>query len=233
MYTDTAAIRSMFGALAERYDLFNRLVSLGMDRSWRRETVHDIQPGMRVLDVGTGTGDLAFEALRRLNGQGEVVGLDFSAPMLRLAREKGRRLGLGGKIRWVELPAWEIPFEDEPYDIVISGFVLRNLLKDIDRVLDGIFHALRPGGLIRFLDITEPDHAVMRWINQAYFRTIVRGWGKLCFGDSHPVDYLEDSIASFPRVIEFQSKLASHGFRNLGLKRFLGGTITLYEGVKY
>ena len=232
MHTDAASIRSMFDALAERYDLFNRLVSLGMDRRWRRRTVRDIRPGMRVLDVGTGTGDLAFEALRKLGGQGEVVGLDFSAAMLRLAEEKKRRLGLPGKIRWVERPAWDIPFEDEPYDIAISGFVLRNLWSDIDRVLAGIFRSLRQGGLIRLLDITEPDDAWRRWMNQAYFRTVVRLWSMLLFGDFHPVDYLEDSIARFPRAREFRARLASHGFRDLGLRRFLGGTITLYEGVK-
>ena len=115
---DSQAIQRMFNRLASRYDLFNHLTSMGMAGGWRRRVLGPLRPGMRVLDLGCGTGDLALEAARMLRGSGEVVGLDFSEEMLGLAGKRQKALGLNGgsKLRWVLKKAEDLPLYGEPYD---------------------------------------------------------------------------------------------------------------------
>jgi len=224
-------IQSLFDKLAPRYDLFNHLTSLGMAGRWRRKALEPVQAGMRVLDLGCGTGDLALDALRKMSS-GEVVGLDFSGAMLDFARRRHARSGLNGKVRFrlVQKKAEELPFESEPYDVVVSGFVLRNIYENIDAILSGVRRSLKNGGAIRFLDITEPENAAARSFWKFYMRTFAALYGAVLFGKDYPPAYLTESAARFPRAKAFAKKLEEAGFKNVRSRSFMLGSVTLYEG---
>ena len=122
-------IQEMFDGLAQRYDLFNHLTSAGLAVLWRKEVLKSLQPGMRVLDLGCGTGDLTLGAIKKVRPSGEVTGLDFSKNMLQVAKRRMDKWGLNGDspVHFICDRAEALPIETEPYDAVISGFVLRNL----------------------------------------------------------------------------------------------------------
>ncbi len=228
-------IRNMFDRLASRYDIFNHLTSLGMAVAWRKEVLRPLEDGMRVLDLGCGTGDLAIMAAQKIRGSGEVVGLDFSPQMLAFAEERVKKLGLNGlgSLRFVLKKAEELPLEnDKPYDWVVSGFVLRNLYEHIDRVLSGTYQSLKKGGGISFLDITEPPNPAALWFWRIYMNTLVGLYGKILFGKNYPVFYLTESAHRFFKASDFVKKLAAAGFKNVQARSFMLGTVTLYQAVK-
>ncbi|MGH7197312.1 MAG: ubiquinone/menaquinone biosynthesis methyltransferase [Candidatus Omnitrophota bacterium] len=232
---DPGFIQRMFDGLAPRYDLFNHLTSMGMAGRWRREALAPVQKGMRVLDLGCGTGDLALEAIQKMGpGAGEVVGLDFSNRMLEVARRRYEKRGYNGhrNFRLVQKKAEDLPFEEAPYDLVVSGFVLRNLYENIDRILLGVRRSLKEGGAIRFLDITEPENGAARFIWKFYMRTLAALYGKVLFGDGYPSSYLTDSAARFPRAGAFVKKLEEAGFKHVRSRAFMLGSVTLYEAEK-
>ena len=227
-------IRKMFDHLAARYDLFNHLTSLGLAIRWRRETLKPLKPGMRVLDLGCGTGDLALDAIKKIGASGEVVGLDFSERMLLFAKRRYDKLGLNGdhKFRLVLKKAEELPIEPEPYDLVVSGFVLRNLYENIDPILTMVYRTLKPGGVISLLDMTEPKNFFVRALWRFYMNTLVAFYGKILFGKDYPALYLTQSAQRFLRTAEFVEKLKTKGFRDVRARAFMFGMVTLYQAVK-
>ena len=231
---DSKFIRNMFDDLAHRYDLFNLLTSAGMAKSWRRKTLEPIRDGMRVLDLGCGTGDLSLEAAMRLKSAGEVVGLDFSKKMLEVAAQRYRKIGspMNGRFRLVQRPAEELPIEPQPYDLVVSGFVLRNLYQNIDTILAGVHRSLKPGGQIRFLDITEPPGPVRLKLWRFYMNTLVELYGRALFGKNFPPHYLTESANRFVKPPEFVAKLEQAGFKDVTTKKFMMGVIVLYSARK-
>jgi demethylmenaquinone methyltransferase/2-methoxy-6-polyprenyl-1,4-benzoquinol methylase len=231
---DSQFIQNMFDRLARRYDLFNHLTSLGLAGRWRNAAVLDLEPGMRVLDLGCGTGDLFLGAVKKTGSQGEVVGLDFSQNMLSFARRRYQRLGLnsGAKHRFVLEKAQALPIEKEPYDAVLSGFVLRNLYENIDTVLWGVYRSLKSGGMIRFLDITEPSNKVIKFLWTLYMNTLVALYGKLLFGKDYPLFYLTKSAKRFLKAPELIQKLKNLGFLDVQAQFFMFGIIALYKARK-
>jgi demethylmenaquinone methyltransferase/2-methoxy-6-polyprenyl-1,4-benzoquinol methylase len=224
----------MFNALAVRYDIFNRLTSMGMDNYWRKAALAAVKPGMRVLDIGCGTGDLALGAASKMGrGGGEVVGLDFSEKMLAVAQTRFKKAKhVMAPVRWVALKAEDIPFEDVRYDLILSGFVLRNIYENIDLILQGMREALSTGGKIRLLDFTEPPSRAWKKMWQFYMNTAVRVYGRILFGKQFPDTYLTRSAARFAKPAEFMSKLRGAGFKNIESQLFLGGIIVLYKADK-
>ena len=231
---DSDYIQNMFNRLAVRYDLFNHLTSFGLASFWRREALAPLRPGMRVLDLGCGTGDLALGAVRRLNGSGEVVGLDFSEKMLFFAQKRYEKTGLNGhhKIRWALKKAEDLPIESEPYDLVVSGFVLRNLYQNIDLILKGVYRSLKPGGKISFLDITEPQKKWVGALWKFYMTTFTALYGRVLFGKDYPMFYLTESAKRFLNAAEFSRKLGETGFQDVRTRSHLFGVITIYQARK-
>lgn len=224
----------MFDRLARRYDLFNRLSSMGLDGVWRQKALKPVSEGMRVLDLGCGTGDLSIGAARKLKGRGQVTGLDFSAAMLKIARERLKELSPeeAGVVQFRLGRAEELPFEEAPYDLVISGFVLRNLRENIDAVLSGVQRSLKQGGRISFLDFTEPPNPLIRGFWRFYMNSCVALYGKILFGKDYPDFYMTKSAEQFLKVDEFSRKLEEKGFSQVTTRRFMFGVIVLYEATK-
>ena len=243
------AVRRLFDAIAARYDRFNSIASWGRDGAWRRTACAFLKPGMRVLDLGTGTGDLAFEAAGRVGPTGAVVGIDVSEPMLMFAakkaaaREARRAAGAAtgsraavvttpAPIRWMLRGAQQLPLDGEAkFDAAVSAFVLRNVHSEIDSVLSGVRKSLKPGGRIAFLDLTEPESKFLAWGSRLYMATVILVIGTLVFRDPEPVRYLKASMERFFKASEFKALLAKAGFVEVRSRGFLFGAVTLYEAV--
>ncbi|HXV18651.1 MAG TPA: ubiquinone/menaquinone biosynthesis methyltransferase [Candidatus Omnitrophota bacterium] len=226
------SIQIMFDKLARRYDLFNCLTSMGLDRVWRHKTLKSVMPGDSVLDLGCGSGDLALGAIARVGKEGSVTGIDFSRSMLDLACSRYRALGHTGNPDEVFLfrSAEDLPIPGKQYDVIVSGFVLRNVFEHIDAILDGVFRSLKPGGRIRFLDITEPTSPLVKTFWKFYMMTVVAVYGRVLFGKDYPAFYLTRSAERFFKPADFAAKLVSHGFQKVRARDLFMGIITLYEG---
>lgn len=190
---------------------------------------------MRILDIGCGTGDLSLLAVKRLKGHGEIVGLDFSEKMLEIAEKRYQNLSLSsGKavLRFVCRRAEELPFEQKPYDLAVSAFVLRNLYENMDAILSGVFEALRPGAQIAFLDFTEPPGRLRLWLWRMYMQTAAAVYGNLLFGKDYPKNYMTESAQRFLKAPAFAEKLREIGFENVTAQKFMMGIIVLYRAAK-
>ena len=232
---DSQYIQTMFDQLSGRYDLFNRLTSFGQDAAWRRKALEPLREGMRILDLGCGTGDLALMAAERFPNHGtQVVGIDFSKKMLERASarlQNNPRLR-DSEVTFLKRRAEDLPMERECYDLVVSGFVLRNIYENIDWVLKGVFQSLKEGGQISFLDITEPSNPVQLKLWQFYMHTVVALYGKILFGKDYPADYLTASAQRFVKPPDFVKKLEVCGFEGIRVQKFMLGSIVLYQATK-
>jgi demethylmenaquinone methyltransferase/2-methoxy-6-polyprenyl-1,4-benzoquinol methylase len=188
------SIRHMFARLAPRYDLINRIITLGQDLRWRRETVKHLELNghSRALDVGTGTGELAFQILR-LAPQTKVIAVDFTPQMIRLGQKRDRH----ANVAWVIADVNQLPFSDESFHAVVSGFVLRNV-GDIERMLEEQNRILKPRGRIACLETSPPTRNIISLLIAAYMRYIMPILGSVIGGDKKAYHYLEQSTHDFP-----------------------------------
>jgi demethylmenaquinone methyltransferase/2-methoxy-6-polyprenyl-1,4-benzoquinol methylase len=214
-------VRSMFDRIAPVYDLMNRVMTAGLDQRWRRLTVRAVvQPGDRVLDACCGTGDLAVAA-RRAGGR-EVVGLDFSRPMLELARKKEPA------IEWVQGDLLELPFPDGSFDAATVGFGVRNVA-DLERGLAELRRVLRPGGRLGVLEITRP-RGPLKLFYRLWFDLLIPLAGKILPGGK-AYTYLPASVRRFPGPDELAALMRAQGFGSVAYRRLGGGIVALHTGV--
>ncbi len=222
-----SAIRDMFGAVAPRYDLLNRVLSASLDVVWRRRAAAalSLDDPAPVLDLCCGTGDQAL-ALRQRGAR--VVAADFCVPMLALAERKYARLedrrprGLAGD-------ALALPFGDGEFSAVTVAFGLRNVA-DLDAALREIGRVLRPGGETALLEFTVPTGALLRAPYLFYFRRILPWIGRRISSSGSAYRYLPESVLDFPQRQGFLERMAAAGFRNLACRDFSGGIVNLYTG---
>jgi len=227
-------VRQMFGEIAGRYDLLNRLLSAGIDRSWRRRTVRLVPPGDEgpVLDLCTGTADLAIAYWRAGGGKVRVVGADFCHPMLAISRAKSRRLGAEGQIALVEADAQMLPFADNAFQLVAIAFGLRNL-SDADRGLREMVRVCRRGGRVAVLEFSIPRAQPLRALYGWYFRRVVPWIGRVLARNRHGAyNYLPASVGEFPEGEALLSRMREAGLGSVACHRFSFGIATLYVGVK-
>ena len=229
-------VRRLFDTIAGRYDLFNTVSSLTFDKRWRRVAVEQCQlaSGMRVLDLCTGTGELALgcaAAMRQepCQSPGQVVGLDMSAPMLRLASRKAERRRQS--IDWLFGDALGLPFRDGVFARVIVGFSTRNLV-NLALALREIHRVLQPQGRLVILETGKPGSPLMRAGYFLYLRTVVVVIGFLLFGKAWPFTYLQQSVARFWEPHEFVRSLREIGFSPVTYRSLSGGIASLYVAVK-
>jgi demethylmenaquinone methyltransferase/2-methoxy-6-polyprenyl-1,4-benzoquinol methylase len=224
----------MFGAIAHRYDLLNHLLSLNIDRSWRRTVARRLQPrpGGWVLDCCTGTGDLAIAFDRRLRGSSPIVGTDFCRPMLEKAREKISREKGRQAIALFEADTQSLPFADATFDVVVVAFGLRNVA-DTVRGLDEMIRVLQPGGRLGVLEFSRPTQPVLARIYGSFFRHVLPRVGQALAPNGYDAyDYLPSSVAAFPEGEAMLALMASRGLETLERFPFTFGIATFYVGQK-
>ena len=223
-------VREMFAAIAPRYDLLNHLLSLNIDRAWRRMAVDRLgwegHAGL-YLDGCAGTLDLAAELAGRPGFAGRVVGADFAAPMLRLGAGK-----LGeGKVRVAAADALDLPFRDAVFEGATVGFGLRNLA-DLDGGLRELRRVLRPGARLVVLDFSTPPSAPVRALYHLYFRRVLPVVGRLISGHPTAYAYLPASVAQFPAPQALAGRMAEAGFRDCGYRLLTGGIAAIHWGMR-
>jgi len=226
-------IRQMFGEIARRYDLLNHLLSAGLDRWWRRRTVRLAPPTSEgaVLDVCTGTADLALAYWRYGRGRVRVVGADFCRPMLLLGQEKCRRARATGVVL-VEADAQNLPFADDTFQVVSVAFGLRNL-SDPDRGLREMTRVCRPGGRVAVLEFGLPASPLFRRAYGWYFRRVLPKIGQaLARNRQEAYNYLPASVDEFPEREALVARMAAAGLREIRYRPFTLGVAELYVGVK-
>ncbi len=227
-----AAVQAMFGRIARRYDLMNAVMTLGMDRLWRRRTAEAaaVAPGGLVLDVGTGTGDLALD-LARLEPGARVVGLDYTAPMLARAPAKAAAGGLAEQVAWVRGDGQRLPFPDDTFDAVTSAFVLRNFA-DLYSAYADMARVTRPGGRVVALELSPDSLAGWRQLFALYFERLVPHVGALVAGDRTAYTYLPASVAAFLGPDALAGVMRDAGLVPLPPRRMMLGSLVIHVGFK-
>lgn len=227
-------IRQMFGEIAGRYDFLNHLLSLNVDRYWRWRTTRLAPPAgdAPILDICTGTGDLALAYDRASGGKTPIVAADFCRPMLARGAEKGRRRGAEGRIAWVEADAQRLPFAADRFQIVSVAFGLRNVA-DTDAGLCEMTRVCRPGGTVAVLEFSEPAWRPFAAVYGWYFRNVLPRIGALLSGSRQAAyNYLPQSVSEFPSGEALAARMRAAGLEGVRCVPFLFGVATLYLGQK-
>jgi demethylmenaquinone methyltransferase/2-methoxy-6-polyprenyl-1,4-benzoquinol methylase len=229
-----ARVRRMFGEIAGRYDLLNHLLSLNVDRYWRWRTVRMVRPrgAEPILDVCTGTGDLALAYARAAGDGVSVVGADFCHQMLVLAAGKAARAGGGERLTFIEADAQRLPFPDDRFQIVSVAFGLRNVT-DTDRGLREMVRVCRPGGQVAVLEFSRPRWEPFRSVYEWYFRHVLPRIGQWLARNPHEAyHYLPASVREFPDGEALAERMRSAGLADVWHRPLTLGIATLYVGRK-
>jgi demethylmenaquinone methyltransferase/2-methoxy-6-polyprenyl-1,4-benzoquinol methylase len=226
-------VAAMFDAIAARYDLLNHILSAGIDRRWRRHAIRSLQlTGQEsVVDVCTGTADVALTAVEARPGAARVVGIDFSGEMLRLAARKVRAQDLAGRILLIRGDATRLPIRSGSADAATVAFGIRNV-ENPERGLAEMHRALAPGGRLAILEFSIPSSAVVRAVYLPYFRFVLPRIGRLVSGHGSAYTYLPASVGSFISPETMLRMLASCGFRDVRSTPLTGGIVMLYSARK-
>jgi demethylmenaquinone methyltransferase/2-methoxy-6-polyprenyl-1,4-benzoquinol methylase len=225
----------MFGEIAGWYDFLNHFLSLGIDRSWRKKTVKRVPPrddAGPILDVCTGTADLALAYWRAGGKRTRVVGADFCRPMLAIGREKCRRAGAESQITLIEADARKLPFPDGSFQIVSAAFGLRNV-SDTDAGLLEMARVCRSGGSVAVLEFSRPQNRFFAAIYHGYFRRVLPRIGQtLARNSQEAYNYLPASVGQFPQGEALAQRFRAAGLSDVRFYSFTCGVATLYVGTK-
>jgi demethylmenaquinone methyltransferase/2-methoxy-6-polyprenyl-1,4-benzoquinol methylase len=229
-------IRRMFGEIAPWYDFLNHLLSLNIDKRWRTRTARLIPPGPPelgpILDLCTGTGDLALTYDRASGGSVPIIGADFCHEMLVRATRKASEADAGDRVRFVEADAQTLPFSDNTFQLVTIAFGLRNIT-DTDQGLAEMVRVVRPGGRIAILEFSKPRHWLLGRLYRWYFRYVLPLIGQiLCRNKESAYRYLPESVLKFPDNEELAARLRAHGLMEVKYEPLTFGIATLYVGKK-
>ena len=229
-----ARVRAMFASIAGRYDLLNHLLSLNVDKRWRRFTVRTVppEPGVPVLDCCTGTADLALEYHRAGGGRSPVVGSDFCRPMLEIGERKVRRLAAGAGVIMVEGDTLRLPMPADTFGVVTVAFGLRNVA-DTVRGVDELIRVARPGGKVAILEFSRPRGAILGRLYLGFFRHVLPRVGQGLAPNSYDAySYLPASVLQFPDGRAMLDLLESRGLTDVREHPLTFGVATLYVGTK-
>lgn len=226
-------VRDMFGQIAPKYDRMNHLLSMNVDRYWRWWTVRKLRPSGvdPILDLCTGTGDLAIAFHKYTRGHTKIIGADFCRPMLDIADQKKDR-GQLQNISFVEADTQKLPFADDEFQIVSVAFGLRNVA-DTDQGLREMTRVARPGGKVAVLEFTTPRYQPFKGLYGWYFRNVLPRIGQLLArNDRDAYNYLPQSVGQFPQYGELVKRMQAAGLRDVTFHPLTFGIATLYVGVK-
>ncbi|HQL89713.1 MAG TPA: bifunctional demethylmenaquinone methyltransferase/2-methoxy-6-polyprenyl-1,4-benzoquinol methylase UbiE [Syntrophales bacterium] len=224
-------IRPLFNRMAATYDRGNRTLSLLIDQVWRRRTVSalSLRDGQYVLDIATGTADMALEAARQADCR--IAGIDLSEEMLRIAREKNRRSPFPGRCFFLQGDGTQAPFRDESFDHAMISFGIRNV-QDMDRLFRETLRVLKPGGRFAILEFSLPETPVIRQGYLFYFKKVLPLIGAAIAGKKEPYFYLRDSVLDFEPPKALEQRILRNGFRLAVSRPFTFGICRLYVAEK-
>lgn len=225
-------IASMFDAIARRYDLLNHVLSVGLDTRWRARAIREaaLPADARVLDLCTGTGDLALAAVHA-RPHARVVGVDFAGAMLRVGLDKLRVRKLDAQITLIRGDATRIPIRDGWADAATIGFGIRNVAEP-EQALAQLARVIKPGGRLAILEFGEPIVPGIRALYNWYFRAVLPRLGRLVSKHQSAYSYLPASVGSFPRPAVFAATISSHGFRDVRAVPLTLGIVYLYVATR-
>ncbi len=223
-------VKNLFDDIAPRYDLLNHLLSLNIDKSWRRRAVRELEAGQEeLLDVACGTGDFAIAAVR--TGVKRVTGIDISAGMVDIGKRKVEALGLSGRIALEIGDSEQMRFPDNAFDAVTVAFGVRNF-EHLEQGLREMCRVLRPGGKVVILEFSMPDRFPMKQLYTLYFRRILPLFGGWISGNRGAYVYLPESVMRFPQGKVFLDIMGRSGFVRTARRKLTGGIASLYTGEK-
>ena len=220
-----AYVQKMFTGIAKHYDLMNRLMTGGQDIRWRRRVIQlaRLKQNARLLDLGTGTGDLAREVIKQYP-RANVIAVDFTLEMMRVGQGKGA-------LNFSSADALCLPFEDSLFDGVISGFLMRNVT-DLQTALQEQYRVLKKGGRIVILDTTRPGKSILSPLLRLYMHLIIPALGSLLTGTREAYHYLPDTTERFVTAENLGARMAAAGFKRIDYQRLMFGTIAIHWGEK-
>jgi len=218
-------VQEIFTRIAHRYDLMNRLMTVGQDIRWRKIVIEKVglKPGFRLLDLGAGTGDLALEATRHQPGA-KVLAADFTMEMMRVGKRQNHE-----SLIWSAADALNLPFDEKVFNGIVSGFLMRNV-GDLQRALKEQYRVLRPGGRIVILDTTKPKRNLLSPFIWLHMHFVIPVLGGLLSGFKDAYDYLPASTEDFITANEMTVRMAAVGFKRINYKIMMFGTIAIHWG---
>lgn len=222
----------MFDNIAHRYDFLNHFLSLGIDNWWRKVAINKLKntAPKSVLDIATGTGDVAFEVYKRLKPE-TLIGVDLSEGMLGFAREKAAKRGLEKNISFVKGDSENLQWQNNSFDAAIVSFGVRNF-ENLQKGMDEIYRVLKPGGKLVVLEFSKPKKFPVKQLYNFYFSYILPLWGKMISKDQSAYTYLPESVKAFPEGDEFCRIMQRTGFTAVDIKPLTFGICTVYSGIR-
>ncbi len=230
----SSLVAEVFKSVAPKYDLMNDLMSVGMHRLWKRFTIQQaaIKPGQRILDVASGTGDLAMAFAKLTGPSGQVIMTDINEAMLSTGRDRLMDEGVMGNIECVQADAECLPFADNDFDRVTIAFGLRNVT-DKDAALKSMYRVLKPGGKLLVLEFSKPQSPFLSRFYDFYSFNVIPKIGALVANDSASYQYLVESIRMHPNQETMKSMMEAAGFEDVEYFNLSGGIVALHQGIKY
>ncbi len=226
-------VSRMFSQIAPTYDRVNRLMTFGLDQGWRKVVVAEAAPpvGGKALDVATGTGDIALALAEKVGPQGEIIASDFNIDMMLPGPPKAVKAGVASWVRWVGADALNLPFEDNTFDCITTGFAMRNVV-NIEQAFRDMCRVVKPGGRVVCLEVAKPKFAPVRWGHQLYFNQIVPLVGRLISRHKEAYNYLPASARNFPPPEELKRIMERAGLSQVRFKRYGLGAVAIHVGLK-
>lgn len=225
-------VEQMFDNISARYDLLNHLLSMGIDKRWRKEAIESLRPyaPQKILDIATGTGDFAIESAKHLQPQ-LLIGADISEGMMEVARRKVENAQLSNIISFAKEDCLNLSFENDSFDAVTVAYGVRNYA-DLEKGLSEMLRVLRPGGRLVIIELTTPVKFPMKQLFKVYARWVMPAIGKLVAKDGAAYSYLPATMEVFPQGEKMQQILQKVGYKDVIFRRFTFGLSTLYTAEK-
>lgn len=227
-------VAEVFRSVAPKYDLMNDVMSFGMHRLWKKFTVSQaaLRPGQRLLDVASGTGDLARAFAKVVGPTGKVVMTDINEAMLQVGRDRLVNAGIIGNIECVLADAEQLPFASNDFDCVTIAFGLRNVTNKLT-ALKSMFRVLKPGGKLLVLEFSKPTSPILNKLYDAYSFNIIPKMGEFITQDKDSYQYLVESIRMHPDQDTLKAMMQEAGFESVNYFNLNGGIVALHKGYKY